>query len=372
MSEYRKDPLTGRWVIIAEERFSRPNQFFGDEELPCPFCPGNENHTPNELDAFRKNDSENSDWTVRVVPNKFSAVAEDERFPDHRVFRANFGGMLDVDAPLANMNDPKVAPLPGVGSHEVIVDSSRHVLSFTELDDDENFDMFRMYRQRLRTLKNENHWAHALIFKNVGEAAGASIEHTHTQLLAMPFIPPPIQREFQRLIQFRSRTELCYWCAHIDFELKNKVRIVEETDRFLALCPYLSRFPFEVSIFPKKHISHFESLKDDELSELAKLTADIVRILERGTSWMPGKLAYNMILKSGPFFYPGPPDAVHVSDSSPWFRTIDYAFENAYHFHITLMPSLAKAAGFEWGCGLHINPISPETAAAKLREIKNS
>lgn len=373
MPEFRKDPLSGRWVIIAEERLGRPNQYSAGDGLACPFCPGNESQTPDEIDVFRPKRKQaapnSSEWAVRVVPNKFPAVQRNENIPDYRSFKSKFGGMLDVEAPLSHIDDPKVAPLPGIGTHEVIIDAARHVLSISELSNEENNEMFRMYRKRLRAIRREKKWMHALIFKNVGEAAGASIEHTHTQLMAMPFLPPPVQRELLRLIQFRRRTELCYWCAHIDFELNSKTRVIEETKRFVAICPYLSRFPLEVSVIPKKHISHLENFDDSEISELAGLVRHCVKLLEKVVTWMPGPLAYNMIVHSGPFVYSGPTDAMTVSDTSPWFRTLDYSFENAYHFRLTLMPSLAKAAGFEWGCGLHINPISPETATAKLREI---
>lgn len=373
MPQYRKDPLTGRWVIIAEERAARPNQFDIDTNLEadseielCPFCPNNEDLTPGELDRIE--DSENpGSWLSRTVPNKFPAVVPEEEFPDYKTFQTRYGGTLDVDFPLSQYEDTFSRPIPGFGTHELIVDSPRHVLCVSEMTDAEVGDMFRMYKRRLSTLRAEKKAAHALIFKNVGKDAGASIYHTHSQLLAMPFLPPPIQRELQRAISFRREMDECFWCTHIAREIEEKVRIVEEGEHFVSLCPYVSRFPAETAIYPKKHISHFEDIDEAALRELAEMTRRTITILAKAVDWLPCRLSYNMILKSGPFTYNGPLNMSDISDSAFWFKKLDYSYENAYHFHLVILPSLAKAAGFEWGCGLHINPISPESAAEQLR-----
>ena len=361
MPQYRKDPLTGRWVIVAEERANRPNQFdiegvAADDITFCPFCANNEDQTPKELDRIDAPDS--SGWLARTVTNKYAAVQQFDQFPDYKAFQLHYGQMLDVDFPLSRYEDTFDDPIPGIGAHELIVDTPRHILCLSEMTDQEVFDMFRMYRKRLLVLKQEKKHAHALIFKNVGQAAGASIYHSHSQLLAMPFLSPPIQRELQRAIGFRKKTKECFWCIHLAKEIENGERIIEETPRFVSLCPYVSRFPAETEIYPKEHRSHFGEIDDESLRELAVLTRKTVLLLTKGVDWIKGRLAYNMILKTAPFVYSGPMDQPDHSD------------ENVYHFHLTILPSLAKAAGFEWGCGLHINPVAPETAAAKLRQIR--
>jgi len=372
MPQYRKDPLTGRWVIVAEERVNRPNQFDieGDSATDlslCPFCANNEDQTPKELDRIDAPGAGN--WAARAVPNKYAAVVPNDQFLDYKTFQSHYGQMLDVDFPLSRYEDAFDDPIPGIGSHELIVDTPRHILCLSEMTDQEMFDMLRMYRKRLLTLKQTKKHAHALIFKNVGQAAGASIYHSHSQLLAMPFLPPPIQRELQRAIGFRREMDECFWCTHLANEIESGARIIEETPNFVSLCPYVSRFPAETEIYPKKHISHFEGTDDETLWELATLTRQTVVLLTKGVDWIKGRLAYNMILKSGPFVYSGPMNMSDISDSAFWLQKIDYSYENVYHFHLTILPSLAKAAGFEWGCGLHINPVAPETAAAKLRQI---
>ncbi|MCL2304466.1 MAG: hypothetical protein FWC43_03900 [Planctomycetaceae bacterium] len=374
MSQYRKDPLTGRWVVVAEERAGRPNQFdiegvAADDVSLCPFCANNEDQTPRELDRIDVPDSDL--WAARTVPNKYAAVGRDEQFPDYKIFQSHYGQMLDVDFPLSAYEDSFDDPIPGIGSHELIVDTPRHILCISDMSDQEVFDMFRMYRKRLLALRQGKKHAHALIFKNVGQAAGASIYHSHSQLLAMPFLPPPIQRELQRAIGFRREMDACFWCTHLAQEMENGARIIEETPHFVALCPYVSRFPAETEIYPKKHISHFETIDNDDLLwEFAQLARRMVVLLTKGVDWIKGRLAYNMILKSGPFVYSGPMNMSDISDAAFWLKKLDYSYENVYHFHLTLLPSLAKAAGFEWGCGLHINPVAPETAAKKLRQIR--
>lgn len=372
MPQFRKDPLTGRWVIVAEERFDRPNQFdidhiHGSDDsdiMLCPFCPGNEDQTTGEIDRF----DSTSGWAVRVLPNKYPALVPFEEYPDYKSFHSPYGSMIDVDTPLTQYEDSFAMPVPGTGTHEVIVDSPRHVLCLTELSDEEVFDVFMMYRQRLRALRAKKQYAHALIFKNVGPGAGASLYHSHTQLLGMPFLSPPIQRELQRAIDFRREMDECFWCTHIAHEIKDSVRIVEERQHFVSLCPYVSRFPAETAIYPKSHLSHFEQMNDEMVRECAAMVRQTILLLDKAIDWYDGRLSYNMIIKSGPFVYSGPMKASDISDSAFWLKRLDYSYENVYHFHIIILPSLAKAAGFEWGSGMHINPISPEMSAKRLRE----
>ena len=345
MSEYRQDPLTGCWVVIAEERVNRPFQFDlgtnvnGETISLCPFCPGNEKETPPEIMAIRPSGSNKDDsrWLARVVPNKYPAVRQDlpwnpDRFPYPDEIPDRFDTMY-----------------PGYGQHEVLIESPRHILSIAGFDDHEILNTFELYRQRLLSLAEEQRWAHVLIFKNVGSDAGASLPHTHSQLMALPFVPPPIFKEMQHAEEFFQKHDSCYWCEMIHREREFAKRVVTESDHFVMLCPFVSRFPMEIAIYPKDHYSHFETITEEMNRELAFFTRKAVQILERSLVWFCSPLSYNLILKSAPL-KTGQVDL------------------NRYHFYLSLFPSLAKAAGFEWGTGLHINPISPETAAAKLRD----
>ncbi len=384
MPEYRQDPLTGRTVIIAEERAARPHQFdiedAGQEDADsgrgyrptCPFCEGNEGQTTREIMAFRQSDTlpDAPGWQVRAIPNKYPAVARDDAaFHDLAAFQDRFSSaVFGAFSVAATQCAPQSTAqggylfdmkLPGVGHHEVIVDTPRHVLSVTDLTEREVRDMFLMYRERLRSLKAEGRWACVEIFKNVGAAAGASIPHSHSQLVAMPFVPPGFLTVLYRAKQYQSQAPPtrsghgCFYCDRLQFELREKTRIIEETNDFVALCPFVSRFSCEVEIYPKAHMPGFEAMNDNALvAQFAVLVRRTIARLEQASSGMKGgPLAYNYVLQTQPF------DRADRDD------------ESAFHWHLSILPSLARAAGFEWGTGLHINPIPPEKAAEKLRSV---
>ncbi|MDR1053348.1 MAG: DUF4921 family protein [Planctomycetaceae bacterium] len=356
MPEYRQNPLTGQTVIISAERGSRPHHFDietggGDgveSELVCPFCRGNEHLTPGEVDSIRDKGSlvDGVGWDVRAIPNKYPAVCDFSGVPTFREFYEvfDFGG-FPFPFELVGRS------VPAVGGHEVLVDTPRHVVSVSEMTLSETVNMFQMYRMRLESLRKSNKWAYVQIFKNVGVAAGASIPHSHSQLIAIPFVPLSVQGVLERAAEFRILNGSCFWCEQILNEIRGGLRVVEETDSFLAICPFTSRFASEVEIYPKSHESFLESFADgyklEEFSDLVRRTVDR---LERVVFWIKGKLAYNFVFHVEPF--------VHKFGA------------NLFHWHLSILPSLARAAGFEWGTGLHINPIPPEAAAEKLRSCK--
>jgi UDPglucose--hexose-1-phosphate uridylyltransferase len=382
MPEYRCDPLTGQTVLVAEERASRPHQFdIENTGLPdndsseqrrvhCPFCEGNEAMTPGELAAYRSAGlspngslSDTADWLVRVFPNKYPAVRRDDtQFPDILSFQHYLNGTIS-----GNMQLPQAAE--GVGHHEVIVETPRHILSVSEMSKTETENMFRIYGERLNSLRKENRWAFVQIFKNVGAAAGASIPHSHSQLIAMPFVPYSFLQMMKNAADYRDKTQRCYWCSMLESELRYQKRLIEETEHFIAMCPFASRFAGEVKIYPKEHQPHFADILTDSttpdssgqvLSDLAVLVKRTVQRLEKVTSQMNGtaahsKLAYNFVLQTSPFAVPAEYD--------------NSGEQELFHWSLSILPSLARAAGFEWGTGLHINPVSPETAAAQLKSI---
>jgi len=343
MPEYRQDPLTGRTVIVAEERAARPHQF-DITDMPfqgvCPFCEGNESLTPSEIAAFRPvGTTPNSlGWSVRVVPNKYPAVVPGDVPPillDHTFIHV--GGQAD-----------------GIGIHEVIVDTPRHVLSVSELTPSEVADMLAMYRQRLQVLRTDSRWAYVQIFKNVGAAAGASLPHSHSQLVAIPFLPSSLLQMLHRAEAYAQKHQCCFWCEQIQSEIQFGERIVEKTEHFVVLCPFVSRFAGEIEIYPQNHESGFDELDVSVLDELAKLFRRTIIRLEKAVVWMKTPVAYNIVLHTEPFRW------VQNGNSDD--------FVPFFHWRFSILPSLARAAGFEWGTGLHINPISPEQAARRLRE----
>ena len=328
MSELRKDPIVNRWVIIAPDRAGRPHEFEPppDRRLDqsCPFCEGNEHETPPEIVAYRNQGSrpDRPGWRVRVVPNKFPALGVDD----------------DAQRP----NDGFHRAMGGLGAHEVIIESPNHLTSASELSREQLGEVFSIYRERLIELKKDPRLAYGMIFKNMGASAGASIEHTHSQLIATPIVPINVWEEVTGALEFHHCRGRCVYCEMIRRELAAGERMVVDTPGFVAFCPYASRFPFETWILPKNHGSHYEKVRQTEIKQLAGVIKRVISRIELALD----RRAYNYIMHTAPF---DTPELGH------------------YHWHIEVMPSVTKAAGFEWGSGFHINSVAPEFAASVLR-----
>ncbi len=307
MSELRREPVSGRWVIVATERASRPTDFKVYPQIIknsfCPFCEGNEDKTPHEILAYRDSEAppNTGGWRVRVVPNKFPAL-QVEGDQDKRV-----EGVYDM--------------MSGVGAHEVIIESPKHIQSLTSLDDQNVTEVLLCYRDRLVDLKRDTRFVYGLLFKNVGSSAGASLEHTHSQLIVTPIVPQLVANEMANAKIFYQERERCLFCDMIQQEIETEKRVVISTDNFVAFTPFASRFPFEIWILPKKHESHFENLQKFELDELANVLKDALTRLETALDLPP----YNYIIHSAPF-------NINGSDS--------------FHWHIEIIPRLTNIAGF--------------------------
>jgi UDPglucose--hexose-1-phosphate uridylyltransferase len=329
MPELRKDPIVGRWVIIAHERGQRPHDFEGEPQRQvragdCPFCEGHEDQTPPEVMAYRSRGStENGPgWRVRVVPNKFPALAS--------------------GATLSKRGDGIYDRMTGVGVHEVIIESPQHLVSLAEMPEEAVREVLWVYRDRLIELKRDNRLVHGILFKNVGEAAGASLEHTHSQLIVTPIVPISVLEEMTGALEFFNYRGRCIYCDMVNQEVETARRVVLETDHFLAFCPYASRFPFETWVVPKVHSSHFENVAKIAVDDLAVVLRRAIGLLESALERPP----YNYIVHTAPF---------------------DRGEMPHYHWHIEVIPRLTKVAGFEWGTGFYINPMPPEEAAERLR-----
>ncbi len=331
MSDLRKDPIVGCWVIIAPNRAKRPEDFKQNyEEVEhefCPFCAGNENTTPHEILAYREAGSEANDgnWRVRVVPNKFPA--------------------LIVEGDLSKQGEGIYDRMNGIGAHEVIIESPDHVKSITELGVDNIREVLWIYRDRLVDLKKDPRLVHGIIFKNKGTLAGASLEHTHSQLIATPVVPITIWEEMTGALEFYNYRGRCIYCDIIQQEIATGDRVVMETPNFLVVCPYASRFPFETWIVPKQHSSQYENIPHQSIEELGMVLKTILSKLEAALDNPP----YNYVIHTAPF----------DNNELPH-----------YHWHIEIFPRITRVAGFEWGTGFYINSVPPEDAAQFLRETE--
>jgi len=332
--EIRKDPILEEWAIIAKGRTKRPSDYksFSDEHQKnqlenCPFCPGHEQITPDELYAHRPDGSRPNSpgWTVRVFDNKYPALMKDED-PVHE-------------------HSWLFTQISGVGAHEVIVETPDHHKDLPDLTGEELETVIRAFRQRYQALSGNKDLRYILIFRNHGRSAGASLSHPHSQLIATPIVPRRIKEELDSAHIFYEHTGECVFCALIREELEQGRRVVLETPEFLAFEPFAARFPFETTIIPKRHQAAFSDLENGEVRSLAEVLKETLGRLKRVVNDPP----YNMMIHSAPL----------------GFLYIPY-----YHWHIEIIPRLTTPAGFEWGTDFYINPTPPEEAAQFLREGK--
>ncbi len=331
MPELRKDPVTSRWVIISTERGRRPSDFGTEPERErvtfCPFCPGNESKTPPEVLAYRPNGTgpNSPGWQLRVVPNKFPA--------------------LQIEGDLNRQGDGMYDKMNGIGAHEVVIETPEHAETLASMSERRVEDILWAFHDRVLDLKKDQRFRYILIFKNSGRAAGASLEHPHSQLIATPIIPKRVREELDGAKEYYNYKERCVFCDIIRQELTQEVRIISENDDFVTIAPFASRFPFETWILPKTHEPFFEDAQKHEYVFLSKMIRDLFLRVEKVLMNPP----YNLIIHSSPL------------------REMDGRY---YHWHIELMPKLTHVAGFEWGSGFYINPTPPEDAAKYLRDTK--
>jgi UDPglucose--hexose-1-phosphate uridylyltransferase len=332
MPELRKDPVTGRWVIISTERRKRPSDF-RLENRPfepasfCPFCEGNEPYTPREVLSYRRGGNANGPgWDVRVVPNKFPA--------------------LEVEGTLDRQAEGLFDKMSGVGAHEVIIETPEHNQSLATLPVVAIERVLWAFRERVLDLKQDTRFRSILIFKNHGITAGAALEHPHSQLIALPIVPRNVRDEVEGARAHFELKERCVFCDIVRQEQDSRTRVIAENAEFLAVSPYAPRFAFETWLVPKRHGSAFEDAPRHEYESLARMLKETLQRMNRALLSPP----YNLIIHSAPFQTPG--------------------LEPVYHWHLELMPKLTKVAGFEWGTGFYINPTSPEEAAQVLREAE--
>lgn len=340
MPQLRKDPIVERWVIIAEERGLRPSDFKREPEtLPdssgCPFCYGNEDKTPREVFAIRARGSapNTSGWEVRVVPNRYPALAIEGDLNRQGL------GLFDL------MN--------GIGAHEVIIETPDHHLNLADASPAQMERILTAYRERLLDLRRDVRFRYMLVFRNYGQVAGASLAHPHSQLIAIAITPRTAKEELMHAQEHYRRKERCIFCDLILQEQALGDRVVSQSPHFIALSPFASRFPFEVHLYPLRHSHDFTRLTPEEQTDLARFLPDVLRRLKVALDNPPYN--YMLHIAPNPVPRPGRPD---------YWGTI----ELDYHWHIEIVPRLTRVAGFEWGTGFYINPVAPEEATRFLRE----
>ncbi|MBF0489137.1 MAG: DUF4931 domain-containing protein [Candidatus Omnitrophica bacterium] len=329
MSQLRRDPIVGRWVVIDNDHPLVPKDFSKEDhslhqKATCPFCPGRENRTPPEVDAIRLNGATGiSDWKLRTVPNKFPALLKEE------VMEKKALGMFDV--------------ISGHGAHEVVIETNDHAKQMADFSVSEMILVLNQYQRRYKVLAADHAFKYIVIFKNFGTSAGATIEHSHSQVIALPMVPKSVLEEIQGAEVYHSAHGGCVFCSMLQQEYQDRDRLISENNTFVSFCPFAPRYAFETWIMPKEHQAHFVDLDEGGIGDLAHQLLDMLNRMKRCLS----NPSYNFYLHTAP---------------------IKYGRANCYHWHIEIIPKLTRSIGFEWGTGLQIVPTFPHEAARFLRD----
>jgi len=335
MSQMRKDVFTGRWVIVEDTNAVQSSSFrfkpFQRDSAFCPFCESNEASTPPEVFAIRRPGSmaNGPGWSVRVVPNSRP--------------------QLGIEGDLGRRAEGFYDLMNGIGAHEIIVETPRHDRSLHELEPGEILDVIRAYVARITDLERDKRMRYVLVFKNHGEGAGAhTIFHSISQLVALPVTPRNIKGKLIVARDYYIEKERCLYCDVLRQELDSNQRLVVQNTDFAAFTPFASRFPFEICVLPRSHNSAFSRISDSEMGSLAHILRDVLQKLHSTL----GQIPYNLSLQDGPL---------------PRFRK-DYwgTIEADFHWHLEILPQVARITGFEWASGFFYNPVPPEIAARCL------
>ncbi|MDA3946967.1 MAG: UTP--glucose-1-phosphate uridylyltransferase [Helicobacteraceae bacterium] len=338
MSEIRYDRLHDTHVIIAPERLHRPDCNFAEPEKKvvdeqCPFYEGHESMTPPEIFAIRKPSSFKNEagWQTRVVPNLYKAV--------------------QIEAPLQH-HYGLFEHLEGFGAHEVIIDTPEHHTSMTQWSEENVIHWLKTLRARVADLRGDHRIAYISLFKNEGTEAGSTQQHSHTQLIGLPIIPKVEREAYQRSYNHYKHHANAILETVLAHEEEDGQRIVAKQGDFTAFCPYASAYPFEVIISSTKALGQVDTLSDESIESLAPLLLITLKKLKKQL----GCFDFNLSVSTPPLQE----------------GTVEHGLlacvDEAFRFEIRIMPRIYKHGGFEQTTGVIINPVTPELAAALLRE----
>jgi UDPglucose--hexose-1-phosphate uridylyltransferase len=333
MSEIRRDPITGRFVIIAPERrlsraaFERPAPVAAMDGDLCPFCEGQEALAGRELLAWRPPDSPagGPGWRVRVVVNREPT--------------------LRIENQLGDPRDALFQSFGGIGAHEVVIESPSHRDSWAKMEVEQLERVLWAWRERMRDLRRDVRLKSLLVVKSVGAPAGATLDHPHSQLVAMPLVPQHLEDELEGGRAYYTGTGRCVFCTVVGRETADGQRLVGSDALTVAFTPFASRVPFETWVMLREHRPSFDTLGDDLLAAVASRLVDTLRRLDDVLANPP----HVVLLHTAPV----------AEDRSLFFD-----------WHFEIVPRLLPVPGLAWGGGLHINPVSPEEAAAALRAAR--
>lgn len=335
MSEFRQNPLTGQWVIVAGERSRRPTmepQNKARWEAPaydahCPFCPGNEVETPPTV--FEMRDSSGGEhWQVRGFSNKFPALGPDA-------------------ASAAHTSSPLFLALPGRGEHQVLVETPVHNRFAASRTEREMVRLMEAYQQRHLSLMEEPWVEYVLVFKNHGQEAGTSQEHPHSQIIASPIMPDSVHRRGELAHEHYRRNKTCLMCQVVEEEARAAWRVVFQEQQFIVFNPFAASRPAETWIVPTEHQASFAQASGEDVTGLASVLLKALKKLSVGF---------------------GDPDFNYVLHTSP--KSAENQHPEYWHWYLQIIPRMSTTAGFELGSGIFINTMPSEQTAAIMRDTE--
>jgi len=316
----RQDPITRDWVIINPARALRPHD--GGGAVPCPFCPGHEQHATEAADVIQGTDGR---WLVRALPNKYPVLSTPPQ---------------ETDGGAAAGSGRRLA---GRGYHEVIVESPEHGTTLGAMPAAQARRVLEMYARRYRALAaRDGSVRQVVLFRNQGALAGTSLTHPHSQIVATPAVSPETRRRVNDEIAYFDEHGRCGLCQVLEDERAAGERVVLETSCFLTSAPYASRNPYQLHVVPLRHCPSFDEVEPGELDDLARHLTRVIAALRACL----GEPHYNLVVSSPPL------DVVHRSAS---------------HWYIEILPRVTTPAGFELGSRIVVNVKAPEQAASELR-----
>lgn len=340
MSHFRYSPLRDSWTLVSKQRLRKPTEFeaqnfeLADEHSPFVF--GNEHKTPSEIYAIRVPGSQPNapGWKTRVIPNRYNAL-EIERSPKP-------------------MRDGIFESFDGFGAHEIVIDTPRFPAAIRDLGTDEMALLLKTVKARCADLSRDSRIAYIQPFKNQGPLAGATMAHSHTQLIALPFLPKSVSTEISQCRTHFQKTGRALFVDMVEEEIRHGKRVVEESDNYVAFCPFASRYPFEITIAPRKKTPDFTLMSDDGLEELSEIVLDALKKLSSSLK----NLSLNIVWVLEP-----PKRDARVSDYY-------YRMDEFFQWRIEIVPRISVPNGFELAADTPINPVPPEEAAKFLREVE--
>ncbi|KAF5749177.1 putative galactose-1-phosphate uridylyltransferase [Tripterygium wilfordii] len=336
--ELRQDPVTKRWVIFSPARAKRPTDFQSKSpENPdpnpksCFFCIGNEHECAPEI--FRvPDDPSNPDWKIRVIQNLYPALSRE----------------LQNSATVSQNSDPDGCDhvewgrvLDGFGFHDVVIEAPVHSVQLCDLEPREIGEVLLAYKKRIDQIASFESIKYVQVFKNHGASAGASLSHSHSQILALPVVPPNVSTRLDCMKEYFARVGRCSLC-----EVQVKDILIDESKHFISIVPFAATFPFEIWIIPRTHSSHFHELDCEKAVDLG----GILKLVLRKMSLQLNNPPFNFMIQTSP-----------LQVSAP---QLPYC-----HWFLQIVPQLTGIGGFELGTGCYINPVFPEDAAKVLREL---